>query len=308
MSHWASTATTDNLIQRAKLLGALRHFLDERGLTEVQTPVLNPRSVSDVNIDSVAVADPEGFLRTSPEYAHKRLLAGGMGDLYEIGPVFRAKEDGRLHRVEFTLLEWYRIGLSWQKLAKETLELCQFALKALGQAHRTEHWYDWSESFTTQGLPDPLTASDDAIAAASTELPADCDRDMRLDWLFSTRIQPELPTDGLTIVHSFPASQAALARLNPEDPRKAQRFELFAGDIELANGYQELTDWREQADRFEQDNQRRQELGRRTMAIDEDFLSALKAGLPECAGVALGVDRLAMVVLGQSDIAQTRSF
>lgn len=296
------------LVERAKLIRALREFLDQRGLIEVQTPLITSSGVTDVHIESLRLADDLGWLRTSPEYAHKRLLVEGLGDLYELGPVFRAEETGRMHRVEFTLLEWYRGNSDWRGLARETLELCQFALGKLGQTRHEERWRDWSECFLESGLPDPLSASDDQIHSITIDLPADCDRDMRLDWLFSTRIQADFPRQTLTLVHGYPASQAALARLDPDDPRKAQRFELFAGPIELANGYQELTDWKEQLARFERDNQKRRQLGRSEMPIDQALIEALRIGLPNCAGVALGVDRLAMVALEQSDIAQVRTF
>jgi lysyl-tRNA synthetase class 2 len=296
------------LAERARLIRLLRDFLDQRGLIEVQTPLISEAGVTDVHIESVRLADRQGYLRTSPEYAHKRLLAEGLGDLYELGPVFRAGESGRMHRLEFTLLEWYRRGFSWQELAQETIDLCQHALAALGQSGWQARWYDWADCFTRAGLPDPLEASDGDIRRVSSELPSDCDRDMRLDWLFSTSIQARFPDRTLTVVHGYPASQAALSRLDGDDPRKAQRFELFAGSIELANGYQELTDAREQRRRFEQDNLKRRRLGRVEMPIDEAFLSALEAGLPECAGVALGVDRLAMVALGQKEIGQVRAF
>jgi len=296
------------LADRARLVRALREFLDRRGLIEVQTPLITASGVTDVHIESLRLADGLGWLRTSPEYAHKRLLVEGLGDLYELGPVFRAEEAGRMHRVEFTLLEWYRGGSDWRTIARETLELCQSALDRLGQPRLDERWRDWSACFLESDLPDPLSASDEEIRSITADLPADCDRDMRLDWLFSTRIQATFPGHMLTLVHGYPASQAALARLDPEDPRKAQRFELFAGPIELANGYQELADWREQLARFEKDNQKRRQLGRAEMPIDRAFIDALKIGLPNCAGVALGVDRLAMVALGQSDIAQVRTF
>jgi len=303
-----TTARARRLSDRARLIRALRDFLDQRGLIEVQTPLITACGVTDIHIESLALANGLGFLRTSPEYAHKRLLSEGVGDLYELGPVFRAEESGRMHRIEFTLLEWYRRDLDWQTLAQETLDLCQHAFEALGQDRRDEQWRDWSECYLELDLPDPLIASDDDIRRVTTDLPQDCDRDMRLDWLFSTQIQSLFPDRSLTLVHGYPASQAALAKLNDGDPRKAQRFELFAGQIELANGYQELTDWREQRRRFDRDNQNRRRLERPEMPIDQAFIDALKIGLPECAGVALGVDRLAMVTFGQTDIAQVRSF
>jgi len=296
------------LAKRAKLVKALRTFLDQRGLIEVQTPVITRSGITDLNIESVKLSADLGYLRTSPEYAHKQLLARGVGDIYEIGPVFRAEEAGHLHRTEFTLLEWYRLKTNWKALAQEALDLCQHALRALGHPAQTEHWRDWSSCFTRAKLPDPLAADDCEIIQATQDLPDDCDREMRLDWLFSSQIQRNLPEHGLTIVYGYPAAQAALAKLDPSDARKSLRFELFCGSLELANGYQELTDWREQLKRFENDNRRRQALGRHSMPIDQELVAALKRGLPECAGIALGVDRLAMKALEVTDIAEVRSF
>jgi len=308
MSDESRVATNQALVARARLLSSVRAFLDQRGLIEVTTPVITDSGITDLHIESVALDAAQGFLRTSPEYAHKRLLARGLGDLYEIGPVFRAGESGRLHRIEFTLLEWYRLGMRWQDLAQETLDLCQHAMQTLGHGIWAEHWLDWSACFTAAGLPDPLTTEDARIEALTADLPADCSRDNRLDWLFSTRIQSSFPEHRLSVVHGYPASQAALARLDPDDPRKAQRFEVFAGPVELANGYQELTDAKEQERRFEADNEARRALGRRAMPIDRAFLAALDEGLPECAGVALGIDRLVMVALGVEEIGEARSF
>jgi lysyl-tRNA synthetase class 2 len=308
MSDRSPVATNQALIARARILSAVRAFLDQRGLIEVTTPVITDSGITDLHIESVALDGARGFLRTSPEYAHKRLLARGLGDLYELGPVFRAGESGRLHRIEFTLLEWYRLGMRWQDLAQETLDLCQQALQGQGHPPWTEHWLDWAACFTAAGLPDPLTADDARIEALTEDLPSDCSRDMRLDWLFSSRIQTGFPEHRLSVVHGYPASQAALARLDPDDLRKAQRFEVFAGPVELANGYQELTDPVEQERRFEADNQARRALGRRPMPIDRSFLAALEEGLPECAGVALGIDRLAMVALGVEDIGRALTF
>ncbi|AKS42399.1 EF-P lysine aminoacylase EpmA [Wenzhouxiangella marina] len=305
---WRPGATSQVLVERARLLRRIRAFLDERGLIEVQTPVITIAGITDVHIDSLSLNDAMGYLRTSPEYAHKRLLASGMGDLYELGPVFRAGESGRLHRIEFTLLEWYRLDWAWKALADEVLALIQTGLEGAGHPPWSTHYLDWTESFLDHDLPDPLEVGEEELRALSPELPEDCDRDMRLDWLFATRIQAAFPPRRLTVIHGYPASQAALARLDPLDPRKAERFEVFAGSIELANGYHELCEPDEQRKRFEADNARRRRLGRPTMPVDEAFLAALTHGLPDCSGVALGIDRLVMVTLGLADIADARAF
>jgi elongation factor P--(R)-beta-lysine ligase len=290
--------------QRARLIDAIRRFFARRDVLEVSTPVVTDSGVTDVHIESLALADGR-FLRTSHEYAHKRLLAAGVGDLYELGPVFRAGEHGRHHRKEFLMLEWYRIGWDWSALAAEVVELVR-------EVTPGQHWTDrsiaWRELMLEHAGLDPTSAGDEALRAAAVDAPANMDRFELLDWLFATRLQPALPDNQLTVVHDFPASQAALARLKPGQPQYAERFEVFAGNLELANGYRELTDPAEQRLRFEADNRRRQSLGRRPMPVDRNLLAALEAGLPECAGVALGVDRLMMLAQSASDIADVRFF
>ena len=283
---------------RARLARGIREFFQRRGVSEALTPATTPSGVTDVHIESVALADG-GYLRTSPEYAHKRLLAAGAGDLYELGPVFRAGEHGRRHRTEFTLLEWYRVGWSWARLAEEAVEL----VEALTPEHRwRRRIVPWREVMNEALDSDPTGASADELRRSASDAPAGLDKPELFDWLFATRVQPALPRDQLTVVHDYPACQAALARLRPDAPEWAERFELFAGTLELANGYRELTDAEAQRQRFESDNRRRRALGREPMPIDEGLIEALAAGLPECSGVALGFDRLAMVAAGTGDI------
>lgn len=306
MSHWQPGAPLPWLRERAGLLGAMREFFAQRGVVEVQTPLITPCGVTEPQIQSMALARG-GYLRSSPEYFHKRLLAAGFGDLYEIGPVLRDEESGRQHCPEFTLLEWYRLGLGWRALAAETIDLIRYCSKDL-----CEDWQlrqaPWRQLFIEHLDLDPLLADDRTVLARSAELPGDCDRSMRLDFLFSTRIQTRFPARQLTVVHGYPAAQAALACLDPADPRLAERFEVFAGTLELANGYHELTDPLEQRRRFEQDNERRKQLGRVEMPVDELLLAALDSGLPDCSGVALGVDRLLMSLLGSDSIGQVVAF
>lgn len=306
MTDWQPSGHQPWLRERARIVAAMRQFFAQRGVVEVQTPMITSCSVTEPQIQSVALADGN-YLRTSPEYYHKRLLAAGFGDLYEIGPVLREREFGRLHRPEFTLLEWYRLGLGWRDLADETVDLVRYCSQGL-----REDWQlrciAWRQLFLDHLGFDPLVADDRLIVAASAGLPPDCDRLMRLDFLFSSEIQSRFPADQLTVVHGYPAAQAALARLDPDDPRLAERFELFAGTLELANGYHELTDPAEQRQRFEADNQRRRELGQPIMPIDEQLLAALDSGLPDCAGVALGVERLLMSLLGADSIGEVVAF
>lgn len=305
MSDWRPTATPDHLRDRARLLTQVRRFFAERGVTEVTTPVLTRCGVTDVQIDSVATDDPAGWLRTSPEYFHKRLLAADFGDLYELGPVFRRGEQGRFHNPEFTLLEWYRVGWSWRELAGEVVELFS---QVLDDDPREVRHRSWCDCFENALDINALSADTDSLRALDPHAPADLNRDQLLDWLFATRIQPELPDGAITVVFDYPASQAALARLDPDNPRLAQRFEVFIGSLELANGYQELTDPAEQRRRFERDNRLRQELGREIMPVDGALLDALAKGLPECSGVAVGFDRLLMASTGAGSISEVVPF
>ena len=289
---------------RAHMVDGIRRFFARRGVLEVVTPTITAAGVTDTHVESVALADGR-FLRTSPEYAHKRLLAAGLGDLYELGPVFRAGEHGRLHREEFLMLEWYRIGWEWPALADEVLELVRTLTPGQRWTHRHVAWRELMLEHT--GL-DPESASDEELRSAAADAPDNLDRPELVDWLFATRIPPALPDDQLMVVYDFPACQAALARLKPGEPQWAERFEIFAGNLELANGYRELTDPAEQQRRFEADNRRRQSLGRLPMPVDPNLLAALEAGLPECSGVALGVERLMMVNQATSDIADVGLF
>ncbi len=290
----------ENARKRARCIDRIRKFFARREVIEVVTPVVTEAGVTDVHIESVPLADGR-FLRTSPEYAHKRLLAAGVGDLYELGPVFRAGERGRRHREEFLMLEWYRVGWQWSELAEEVLEL----VRELTPGRRwTSRRVAWRDLMLRHAGLDPATASDAELRAAAHDAPGHLDRPELLDWLFATRLQPALPDGQLTVVHDFPACQAALARLKPGAPQWAERFEVFAGSLELANGYRELTDPVEQRRRFEADNRRRRALGLPPMPVDHRMIAALETGLPECAGVALGVDRLMMIDQGVSDIAE----
>lgn len=295
---------SDTLYTRARVVAEIRRFFEQRGVTEVHTPLITDCGVTDLHVESLGLADGR-FLRTSPEYAHKRLLAAGLGDLYELGPVFRAGEHGHLHREEFLLLEWYRLGWQWSVLADEVVEL---VARITPNRRWTTESIAWAKLLMRITGIDCETATNDELREAAPGVPDGLDRPELLDWLFATRLQPALPHDKLTVVHDFPACQAALARLKPGQPQWAERFEVFAGTTELANGYRELTDPAEQRRRFEADNRRRRAAGRTAMPIDAELIAALESGLPECSGVALGVDRLMMVAADADDIAETRFF
>lgn len=304
---WQPSAPHTQLHHRAGLLAGIRAFFAARGVTEVQTPLLTDCGVTDVHVESIATRWPDGWLRTSPEYFHKRLLAAGFGDLYELGKVFRRDEAGRNHQPEFTLLEWYRLGWGWRELAAEVVELMTACLPPAEQA-RPVHWRAWNQCFLEDLGINGLTASREELEQLADDAPAGLDRSALLDWLFATRIQPAFPAGAFTVVHDYPAEQAALARLCPEDPRVGERFEVFLGPVELANGYRELVDAEEQRARFERDNAIRRQRGQQPMPVDPLLLAALEAGLPECSGVALGVDRLLMAMTGAPSIDQVVSF
>jgi lysyl-tRNA synthetase class 2 len=309
---WAPTASSTALRQRAELLHAIRSFFEARGVMEVETPVLSHAGNSDPGMEQFSTGETR-WLRTSPEYALKRLLAAGGGDAYELGRVFRAGESGPWHNPEFTLLEWYRLGWRYPRLMEEVIGLVNHCSQRFGRQWRVEHvtYQNWLQDAV--GI-DPLGDSRDQIIAALEwhrvsfpNLEA-LDRNACLDLAVTHLAQPALAKDTLTLVSLYPASQAALARLHPEDPRVAERFEVFLGNVELANGYQELTDAVEQRERFETENARRRQEGRPVVPLDLRLLEALESGLPACSGVALGVDRLLMVLGGYGHIQDVLAF
>jgi lysyl-tRNA synthetase class 2 len=310
------------LERRAQLLAQARQFFAERRVLEVDTPLVINAAVTDVHIHSARVelstpgtatrsADGAYFLHTSPEYAMKRLIAAGSGDIYQICHVVRGFERGRLHNVEFTLIEWYRLGFSLNDLMGEVDALVRALLGAAATGRITEQ-LTYREAFVRELGIDPHTASVAELAeqsrACGLQSAATAARDELLEFLMATRIGPRLGTGALTFVRGYPASQAALARLDPDDPRAALRFELYCDGIELANGFQELADPAEQRARFASDVQQRQRLGLPSARLDERLLAALEAGLPECAGVALGFDRVLMLASGAATIDDVLTF
>jgi lysyl-tRNA synthetase class 2 len=302
---------------RASLNTLIRSFFAERGVIEVETPILSRTGNTEPNIESFSTVfgGPANagartrYLRTSPEHPLKRLLAAGFGDCYELGRVFRNGEAGSSHNSEFTMLEWYRVGFDHRRLM---LECAQLVRSALALAHRdasvtTTSYRDW---FRDTLQLDPFTADVAALREPLRDYSISADgltRDDWLDLLVTHHLQPALPDDAITIVYDFPASQCSLARIRPGHPPAAERFELYLGQHELANGYHELNDAAEQRARFERDNLRRRERGQDEMPFDEDLLAVLDQ-LPDCAGVALGVDRLLMHLLGSRDIRNVLAF
>ena len=312
-----ATDLRERLALRARLYGLLRGFFARRGVLEVETPILSAAANPDLNIASFCTrfdghvdgGVPGRWLRTSPEFPLKRLLAAGLGDCYELGRVFRNGEAGRQHNPEFTLLEWYRTGWDARRLAEEVVELVQEALALVGTPNRVRV-VTYAELFTEVLGIDALRAPATVLIQALGDLqvdPAGLDRDDWLDLLLTHRIQPLFPIDLITVVHDYPASQCALARVRPGDPPVAERFEVYLGSTELANGFHELNDAVEQRRRFAADCVRRRARGLPEQPLDENLLAVLDE-LPDCAGVALGVDRLLMHMAGVADIASVLAF
>jgi lysyl-tRNA synthetase class 2 len=302
------------LEQRAALCARIRAFFAVRGVLEVDTPCVVNHPASDLHIHSARVewADaPVRFLHTSPEHAMKRLLAAGSGDIFQICHVVRASERSRLHNNEFTLLEWYRTGFSLGALMAEVEALVHEL--APGVAAGVTERVTYREAFRRELALDPFVASTAELAHAAERLGfvqhgAPASRDDLLDFLMASRVGPALGRRGLSFIHGYPASQAALARTDPADRGAAERFELYREGVELANGYHELACAHEQRARFDADNQERRRRGLPTFPIDERLLAALAAGLPDCAGVALGFDRLLMLESGAAHIDEVMAF
>ncbi|TVP83527.1 MAG: EF-P lysine aminoacylase GenX [Thioalkalivibrio sp.] len=303
---------------RARLNALLREFMAARGVLEVETPVLSGGAPLDPGVESWRAQAPgggAGYLQTSPEYPMKRLLAAGSGDIYQLARVFRGEEQGPRHNPEFSLLEWYRLDFDDRRLADEVVELVQAVaagdpgwFRPRPEVCRVRYADLFLDAF---GL-DPLdcTARDCAAVAERTGLSiaGALDRDGWLDALMSLVLAPGFEPERLTLVHDYPESQAVLARPSAADPGYALRFELYWGDLELANGFHELTDPAIFVERRERDIERRRRNGQDMPDPDGLFAAAMHAGLPDCAGVALGVDRLLMRLIGAAHIDRVIDF
>lgn len=314
---WRPSSSIETLRERARLLVEVRRFFAERGVLEVETPVLGHGGSTDIHLDSLSLeaTTPAGrerlWLQTSPEFHMKRLLAAGSGPIYQLARSFRDGEVGRRHNLEFTMLEWYRPGFTLDELIDETEALVRLLLPTLG-AHRARRYRDvFRESLGV----DPFTVELESLRAlASVKGGLDmrsAGRDDCLDLLMSLVIEPMLGAGGLDVVIDYPASQAALARKHrdPEDGAwVASRFEVYVEGLELANGYHELTDAEEQARRFDDDNRTRHTLGKPEVAVDSHLLAALAAGMPDSCGVALGIDRLIQLALGRESVGEVIAF
>ena len=313
---WHPTASVEVLRLRAGMLARTRAFFERRQVMEVETPVLSAAGTTDVNIHSLStrVAGQPGslYLHTSPEFPMKRLLAAGSGDIYQIARVFRDGESGRRHNPEFTMLEYYRLGMDHHRLMDEVQELMGELLGDGAEPLQCQR-LTYREAFMQAVDLDPMVAGRqdllDALARHQVELPGEPLTDAQLsDLLMGTLVSPGLGRDQPCFVYDFPEDQAALARIRPGNPPVAERFELFYRGMELANGFHELCDADEQRQRFARDNLVRQESGLPTVPADENMLQALEQGLPACAGVAIGFDRLVMLAAGADQLSDVLAF
>lgn len=318
---WQPTMNWQHAKARAKVLAEIRSFFDARNVVEVDTPVLSHSTVTDAHLDAFRTEYSYSqtshcdqsislYAQTSPEFSMKRLLASGYGCCYQICKAFRHEQHGRYHNPEFTILEWYRIGFDHFRLMDE---LAEFLTSIIG-CQRAER-ISYQKLFIREVAIDPLATSTDELTSLissygklSDWLVREDNIDTLLQFIMAEIIEPQIGQEMPCFVYNFPASQASLARISRDDPRVAERFECYFNGIELANGFHELTDAEQQKTRFEQDNKTRSQLGKTPQIIDENLLCALSAGLPDCAGVALGIDRLVMLALSANSIEQVLTF
>lgn len=286
------------------MLAQSRAFFAARGMTEVDVPALSPYASIDVHIDlipAIACGCYPLHLHSSPEYGMKQLLADGIGDIYQLSHVFRDFEQGRRHQLEFTMIEWYRLGFTFEELIEETLHYMELFLGPTPRRHLTYH-----EAFATYAKVAPEADCAALVEAAGSECPPSIhsDREALLSYLIACIIEPSLNPAELTVISHFPASQAALAQTTLRDGHQvALRFEVFYRGLELCNGYSELADPIEQERRLHEANEQRIAVGKNPLPIDTHFLAALRRGLPPCCGVAVGFDRLMMARHRVDDIA-----
>ena len=319
---WQATASHEVLLERALMLKNIRAFFDARGILEVETPLLSQYSTTDPHLDSLQsrFRDQPCYLNTSPEYAMKRLLAGWKKPIYQICKAFRDDELGPDHNPEFTMLEWYQPGYDAVKLMDEladlVVDLCRLSkLSSMGKVQFESLSYQQAFEDFVGINPHQTTALEcyQFAQANNVEIPqglgADDELNDWLDWLLTQLVLPAFDRNAFTFLYDYPASQSALAKIakNEQQVLVAKRFELFFGEIELANGFFELTDAAEQLKRFQHENRVRKQAAKEQGLIDENFIAALKYGLPECSGVAMGLDRFLMVLTNNPGINQVLS-
>ena len=317
MTSWRPAAGVQAARDRVAMMRRIRDYFEAEDVLEVDTPSLSNFAVSDTQIESFeiptsAVSQRPMYLHTSPEFCMKRLLCAGFPDIFSICRVFRDGESGQRHQPEFTMIEWYRLGLELESIIDDTLGLIQTALTPARLSDEPIQ-FEYRDCFLRNANVDPLVATIEELAdaaGADEELRRSIgeERDDWLDLILTTHVSPFFEPRRLTVLRHYPASQAALARLCPNDSRVADRFEVFFGGVELANGYVELVDAGEQSARIEQDNEERRRRGRAVRPRDRNLLAALESGLPACAGVAVGFERLQMIFADTDDMRDVITF
>lgn len=318
---WQPTLSWQHAEIRATLIQQLRMFFYQRNVVEVETPLLCSGTVTDSNLDTFDTRynyfpnSPLNisaclYLQTSPEYSMKRLLASGYKDIFQISKAFRHEDHGRYHNPEFTLLEWYRLGFSHFELMDEISELLKVTLRC-----EQPRKFSYSDIFKITLKIDPLNTTRDKLFEViklnnihSEWLDNENDIDVILQFIFAELIEPVIGIEQPCFIYDFPSSQASLAKISNKDSRVAERFECYFKGIELANGFNELTDVKEQKKRFEEDNLKRKMNGKKIKNIDTAFINALDFGLPQCSGVALGIDRLMMLLISATSIDEVITF
>jgi len=316
---WQSKASTETLLKRALMMKRIRAFFDARDVVEVETPLLSRYATTDPHLDSLSTRfrEQDSYLNTSPEYAMKRLLAQWQQSIYQICKAFRDDELGSHHNPEFTMLEWYRPGYDMMQLMDEVSELIR-SLFVQAEIDLSFEYLSYQQAFeNVTGLdPHHISAQQcfqyaiDNAVEIPLGLTAEDDVNDWLDWLLTQLILPSFRSDNFTFLYDYPATQCALAKLGEGGNKTsvAKRFELFYGEIELANGFDELTEGNEQLRRFRRENELRKRAGKQVISIDKHFIDALGSGLPACSGVAIGLDRVLMVLTGSQRIDQVLSF
>lgn len=314
---WVPSASIDTLKIRGQILARIRHFFSLKDVLEVETPSMSQATVTDVHLDTfstkfVGPGYAQGvslFLMTSPEFHMKRLLAAGSGSIYQMCRSYRNEEAGRTHNPEFTMLEWYRTDFDHYQLMDEMDEFLQFLLKTQPSERLT-----YQQAFIQELGICPLESSmhelrDTAKTMSLSDIAdKEEDRDTLLQLLFCIGVEPKIGLEKPCMIYDFPASQAALAQISKKDPRVAERFEVYYQGVELANGFHELADPKEQLRRFEKDNKKRVSMGLTEQPIDMNFIASLENDFPDCSGVALGVDRLIMLALKKDHIREVIAF
>ena len=321
MSDWQPTASLEIVKIKARLLSKLRAFFAEKEILEVQTPVLSQAGNTEPTIESFVIQQYENskgqiqpsFLNTSPEFSMKRLIAAGFGSIYQITPVFRQNEQSKRHNSEFTLLEWYRLDFDHHALMGEVNALLRFVAEDFLTLDRSQ-FFSYQEVFKKHLNIDPFNTTCDELKESTANAGIDVvgmensALDTWLDLLMSQVIEKKLPLNCPVFIYDYPASQAALAKVTQGENPVAERFELYINGMELANGFHELTDADEQEKRFIKEQKQRKEKGQQGILADHHLIDALKYGLPECAGVAIGLERLLMVLTKKDHINDVITF